>query len=199
MLSLKTLALAFIPIFVAVDALGVLPLFISFTESVKKSNRLKIIRDSLLTAAIVAIVFIFVGKSAFKFMGITVYDFMIAGGILLFILAINDLLRSEKISRIPEQQNFGIVPLGMPLIVGPAVLTTSLIILDSYGLVYTLISVVVNILIAGIIFMSADFIMRVIGKGGTKAVSKVASLILAAIGVMMIRKGVVYIYLDILK
>jgi len=198
MIDLKTLALAFIPVFVAVDAPGVLPLFISFTESIKKPERMRVIRDSLITAIAIALVFIFVGKSAFRFLGISVYDFMVAGGILLFILAIQDLLRAEKVTRIPEQ-SVGIVPLGMPLIVGPAVLTTSLIMLDTYGLAYTLLSVVLNILIAGVIFASAEVIMKVIGKGGTKAISKVASLFLAAIAVMMVRKGVVHIYLDFLK
>jgi len=194
MIDLRTYALAFIPIFVAVDALGVLPLFISFTEPVKRTSRLKIIRDSVITAAAVAIIFIFVGKSAFRFLGITVYDFMVAGGVLLFILAINDLLRSEKATRAPDQ-SLGVVPLGMPLIVGPAVLTTSLIMLDTYGLAPTLAAVILNILIAGLIFASADFIMKIMGKGGTKAVSKVASLVLAAIAVMMIRKGIVHICL----
>lgn len=198
MVNIKTLALAFIPIFVAVDALGVLPLFISFTESVKRNQRAKIIRDSMITAILIALIFIFVGKSAFRFLGITVYDFMVAGGALLFILAINDLLRSQKVTRIPEN-TVGIVPLGMPLIVGPAVLTTSLIMLDAYGLVPTLISVILNVLIAGIIFSASNFIMKLIGKGGTKAVSKVASLFLAAIAVMMVRKGISHIYLDILK
>lgn len=197
-MNLKTLALAFIPIFVAVDALGVLPLFISFTEPIKKSHRLRVIRDSMITAFLVALLFIFVGKSAFRFLGITVYDFMVAGGALLFVIAINDILKAGKITRIPEQ-TVGIVPLGMPLIVGPAVLTTCLIIMDAYGLVPTVISVVLNILIAGILFASADFIMKLIGKGGAKAISKVASLFLAAIAVMMVRKGIVHIYLDILK
>ena len=198
MIDYRTLALAFIPIFVAVDAPGVLPMFISLTEPIKKSQRAKVIRDSMITAAAIAIVFIFVGKSIFRFLGITVYDFMVAGGSLLFILSINDLLNPEKSKRMPAD-TLGAVPLGMPLIVGPAVLTTCLIVMDTYGLVPTLMSVILNILIAGLIFASADFFMKFIGKGGAKAISKIASLFLAAIAVMMIRKGIVHIYLDIVK
>lgn len=194
----RTLALAFIPIFVAVDAPGVLPMFISLTESIKKSQRSRIIRDSMITAAAIAIVFIFVGKSIFRFLGITVYDFMVAGGSLLFIISINDLLNPEKSKRLPVD-TLGAVPLGMPLIVGPAVLTTSLIVMDAYGLVPTLMSVILNILIAGLIFASADFFMKFIGKGGAKAISKIANLFLAAIAVMMVRKGIIHIYLDIAK
>ena len=135
-MDFKTFWLAFIPIFVAVDALGVLPLFISLTESMKKADRERVVRDSMITAAAIAIAFIFVGKSVFRFLGISVYDFMIAGGLLLFIIAINDLLRAEK-SKSAKGNMLGVVPLGMPLIVGPAVLTTSLIILDTYGLAPT--------------------------------------------------------------
>ncbi|MDD5449140.1 MAG: MarC family protein [Candidatus Omnitrophica bacterium] len=198
MTDFKILAMAFIPIFVAVDALGVLPVFISMTQHVEKRRRMRIIRDSMVTAALISIIFIFVGKNLFRFLGITVYDFMVAGGTLLFIISINDILKSEKTARIPDQ-TLGVVPLGMPLIVGPAVLTTSLIIIDAYGIVPTLISVLLNILIAGVIFLLADLVIKSIGKGGAKAVSKVASLFLAAIAVMMVRKGVVHIYLDILK
>jgi len=198
MFDFKAFLLAFIPIFVAVDALGVLPIFISLTEHVKKPIRGGIIRDSVITGTTIAIIFIFVGKSIFSFLGITMYDFMVAGGILLFILAINDLLRSDKVTRMPEQ-TVGVVPLGMPLIVGPAVLTTSLMMMDNYGIPYTLISVVLNILIAGAIFACAEVIMKLIGKGGTKAISKVASLFLAAIAIMMIRKGITHICLDFLK
>ncbi|MEI8176392.1 MAG: MarC family protein [Candidatus Omnitrophota bacterium] len=197
-MDFKTFWLAFIPIFVAVDALGVLPLFISLTESMKKADRERVVRDSMITAAAIAIAFIFVGKSVFRFLGISVYDFMIAGGLLLFIIAINDLLRAEK-SKSAKGNMLGVVPLGMPLIVGPAVLTTSLIILDTYGLAPTVTAVILNILIAGLIFSLADVIIRVIGKGGAKAVSKVASLFIAAIAVMMMRKGIVHICLDILK
>ena len=195
---LKNFALAFIPIFVAVDALGVLPIFISLTERVNRAARIRVIRDSIITAALIAVTFIFIGKGVFRFLGITVYDFMVAGGSLLFIISINDILRPGKTTRIAGQGP-GVVPLGMPLIVGPAVLTTSLIIIDAYGLAPTLVSVVLNILIAGAIFYSSDLIMRLIGRSGARAISKVASLFLAAIGIMMIRKGVVHICLDFLK
>jgi multiple antibiotic resistance protein len=198
MTDYRTLALAFIPVFVAVDALGVLPMFITLTETAKKSQRAKIVRDSVITAAAVAVAFIFVGKNVFQFLGITVYDFMVAGGSLLFIISINDLLIADKSKRIPPD-TIGAVPLGMPLIVGPAVLTTCLIVMDTYGLAPTLLSVILNILIAGLIFASSDYIMKFIGKGGAKAISKIASLFLAAIAVMMVRKGIVHIYLDIAK
>jgi multiple antibiotic resistance protein len=185
--------LAFIPIFVAVDAIGVLPIFISLTKNVKKQHKLKIIFQSMLTAGIVALGFIFLSKAIFKFLGVTIPDFMIAGGLILFCIAIMDILRYGKKKRIPEGE-LGIVPLGTPLIVGPAVLTTSLIIIPQYGLSFVLISVIANIFIAGIIFYLSDFILKIVGTIGTKVLSKITSLLLAAIAVMMIRKGLMILF-----
>lgn len=189
-MSLKDFILAFIPIFVAVDALGVLPIFISLTQDLKRKKVLKIISDSVITALIVALLFIFIGKSIFRFLGVTVSDFMVAGGIVLFILAINDLLVPTKKWRIPIT-TLGAAPLGTPLIVGPAVLTTALIIIDTFGLVPTIVSIVSNVFLAGFIFLSANSFIKILGEGGSKAISKVASLLLAAISVMLVRRGIV--------
>jgi multiple antibiotic resistance protein len=185
---LNDLLLAFIPVFVAVDAIGVLPLFLGLTSKLKEKQKKKIILQSAITAVSVAVVFIFVGKGLFKVLGITVADFMIAGGIILFGIALLDLLVPGKMRRLPEN-DIGAVPLGMPLIVGPAVLTTSLIILDQYGLIPTLISVVTNVAIAALLFYFSGGVIKVIGKTGAGALSKIMALLLAAIAVMMIRRG----------
>jgi len=184
---LKSLLLSFIPIFVAVDAFGVLPIFLSLTDGMKPHERRNVLRQSLITAFAIAVAFVFLGKAIFLVLGITVQDFMIAGGVVLFILSVVDLLFPTKQRRSPS--TVGVVPLGMPLIVGPAVLTTALISINSYGILVTLFSIVVNILLAGIIFAFSHLLMKVLGKAGSKAISKVFSLFLAAIGVMMVRKG----------
>ncbi|MDD5006270.1 MAG: MarC family protein [Candidatus Omnitrophica bacterium] len=184
--------LAFIPIFVAVDAIGVLPIFISLTEGIKKINKRRIILNSSITAIILAVAFIFLGKAVFKVLGITIGDFMIAGGFILFCIAIRDILIPGKQHRVAPKE-LGAVPLGIPLIVGPAVLTTSLILIAEYGMAATLVSVVANVVLAGLIFMSSDILIKILGENGTRALSKVTSLLLAAIAVMMIRKGVMII------
>ncbi|MFH1092996.1 MAG: MarC family protein [Candidatus Omnitrophota bacterium] len=186
---IKNMFLAFIPLFVAVDAIGVLPIFVSLTEKMKAKERLNVIRWSIVTATCVAIFFIFLGKAVFNALNITIADFMVAGGMLLFCIAIIDLLNPEKKRRIPNGE-LGFVPLGTPLIVGPAVLTTSLLMLDTYGLLPTLISVLTNIILAGLVFLSANVLIKVLGIAGSRALSKITSLLLAAIAVMMIRKGI---------
>lgn len=186
---IKNYLLAFIPIFVAVDAIGVLPIFVSLTESANKKEKREIIFNSMITAILLAVSFIFLGKAIFRMLGITIGDFMIAGGLVLFFIAIRDILNPGKQHRIPAKE-LGSVPLGIPLIVGPAVLTTSLIIIDEYGAMATLVSVIVNVILAGLIFSSSEFLIKFLGENGSRALSKVTSLLLAAIAVMMIRKGV---------
>jgi len=179
---------AFVPIFFAVDAIGVLPLYIGLTEEIEKADRRRIIRQSLITAFLVAVGFVILGKSIFTLMGIQVSDFMVAGGVLLFAIALMDLISERQYSH-RAISTIGAVPLGVPLIVGPATLTMAIILVDVYGLVETLLAIVANICIAGAVFLSGEAVTRVLGPAGSRAVSKVASIILAAIAVMMIRKG----------
>ncbi|MBP7792747.1 MAG: MarC family protein [Candidatus Goldbacteria bacterium] len=185
---MKEFILAFIPVFVAMDAIGLLPVYISLTKSLPMKKKKKILYQSLVTAFLVAIFFIFIGKIIFNIIGITINDFLIAGGIILFCISIIDLLAEEK--RTNASDEIGVVPLGTPLITGPAVLTASLILIDQYGIFPTVMSIIVNIAITGIIFYFSGYLVKLMGKTGTNAVSKVMSLMLASFAIMMIRKGI---------
>lgn len=180
--------LSFIPIFVAMDAIGVLPFFMGFTESLKLKEKRRILVQSIITAFLIGIVFLFLGKWIFKILGVLVADFKIAGGLVLLAISLRDILTYEKAHKL-SPETMGAVPIGTPLITGPAVLTTIIILLDSYGVFFTVTSFVVNLLITWAIFFYADAISNFLGKAGSKAFSKIASLLLAAIAVMMIRKG----------
>ena len=181
----------FIPLFVAVDAIGVLPFFISLTEGLSREKVHRIIIQSTATATVVAVVFIVGGKFILDILNITVADFMIAGGTLLFVISLSDMLSVDKKHRMVDCDSVGAVPIGVPLIVGPAVLTTALLFMGQYGPSVTLLAAVLNILIAGALFFASRAINKVLGKAGAKTVSKLASLILAAIGVVMVRRGLV--------
>jgi len=191
LITLDQILIAFIPVFVAVDAVGTLPLFMELTVGLDRSRVRTVIIQSMITALLLASGFIFLGKIVFRTLGITVGDFMIAGGFVLLAIAMIDILLPGKRRRMPsETPDVGAVPLGTPLIVGPAVLTTSLLLIDQYGLWVTLIAVLLNILFAGIIFFFADIFIKLLGRSGARALSKVMALLLAAIAVMMIRKGI---------
>jgi multiple antibiotic resistance protein len=184
--------LTFIPIFVAVDAIGNIPVFISLIEGTTKKQKDKIIRDSVTTATVVAILFMFIGKGILRFIGITIPDFQIAGGTLLFFLSVRLLLpaTSKGFMTDPHDKDLGVFPLGTPLVTGPAVLTTTLMMVDSFGLGPTFVSLLLNMLIVWISFIKSDFFIRLLGPGGLRAVAKIMYILLVAIGVMMIRRGV---------
>jgi len=183
--------LCFVPLFVAVDAIGVLPMFLALTDGLPQKRRENITFQSILTASVVTLVFLVFGPALLAYLGLALSDFMIAGGILLLAISLSDLLSGEKKQRITDSHSLGAVPIGVPLIAGPAVLTTSLLLAEMYGKMITSMAVIVNIGIAGVVFWFAQPITRILGKNGTKTVSKVASLLLSAIAVMLIRRGII--------
>ena len=185
---LNSLFLAFVPIFVAVDALGMVPVYLGLTEGLSAKERSKTLWLSVFTALSVALGFLLVGKWIFTLLGVTINDFLVAGGAVLFIVSIRDLLSSSKAATLPGER-VGVVPLAVPLIVGPAVLASSLILLDSLGPIPTVFSIVANILLCGLILHHAGLLSRLLGRVGSQTLSKVSSLLLAAIGVMLMRRG----------
>ena len=191
--------LCFVPLFVAVDALGVLPIFINLTDNLTPSQKRKVLIQSLITASAVALVFLAIGPTALNVLNINVSDFMVAGGILLLVISLSDLLTGEKRQRLVDPETLGAVPLGVPIITGPAVLTTSVLLANVYGMAITALALLTNIGIAGVIFWFAQPITRVLGNAGTMILSKIASLFLATIAVMLIRRGIVEIIQATLK
>jgi len=192
---MKNFWMCFVPLFVAVDAIGILPLFMSLTEGMGPHRIKRIIYQSVLTAIVVALVFLFLGRALMGLLGITIADFMVAGGALLFVISLNDVLATEKTQQHSvDPESLGAVPLGVPLISGPAVLTTSLLLINQYGLIPTAAALVLNILFAGMIFYASKILYRFLGKTGAKTVSKITSLLLAAIAVMIIRRGLSIIF-----
>ncbi|MBI4653945.1 MAG: MarC family protein [Nitrospirae bacterium] len=188
---LKALPVTFIPLFVAVDIFAVLPIFISVTSETEELEKKVIIRHSVITALVVSLAFVAVGEVVFRILGITVNDFKIAGGSVLLIIAVLELIRySGERKRIEDTASVGIVPMGVPLIVGPAVLTTLIVLIDHYGIIPTVISLVLNLVIVWVSLVGAQRIVKLIGKNGIIAISKVMAILLASIAVMMIRLGV---------
>jgi len=187
LISLK-IFLPFIPLFVAFNVLGILPIFASLTAEMLEPERKRVIHQSILTAFLVSIGFLVVGKTIFALLGISVSDFQIAGGILLFIISIIDLIFPERTRTFPKE-TLGIVPIGIPLIVGPAVLTLLLIIIHTYGYFSTLLCLILNLLVVWLVFGQSHRIMKLLKEGGAKGIGKVFSLLLAAFAMMMIRMG----------
>jgi multiple antibiotic resistance protein len=180
--------LAFIPVFVAIDPIGLVAIFMGLGTSASREDRKRQAFLGIFTALGIAIGFIFLGKIIFAALGITVADFQVAGGLILLGLAGRELLGIGLHDRSGSDE-FGVVPLGMPLIAGPALLTALLILVDTVGLVFTLASLLVNLALVAIAFCNADRFTRWMGKQGLRGVSKIIALLLAAIAVSLIRRG----------
>ena len=183
--------LCFVPLFVAVDPIGILPLFLNLTEGIDAARRRRVILQSMMTASIVAVFFLLCGPALLSFLGITVQDFMIAGGLLLLAISLTNLLSGETRQRQMVAEEIGAVPIGVPLITGPGVLTTCILLAQTYGKPLTTLAVLLNIALAGTALLAAERITRALGRAGTKTVSKIAGMLLAAISVMLIRRGFV--------
>ena len=180
--------LAFIPVFVAIDPIGLVAIFMGLGTSASGEHRKRQAFLGIFTALCVAIGFIFLGKIIFAALGITVADFQVAGGLILLGLAGRELLGLGPHDR-GGSDEFGVVPLGMPLIAGPALLTALLILVDTVGLLFTLLSLLINLALVTIAFCNADQFTRWMGKQGLRGVSKIIALLLAAIAVSLIRRG----------
>lgn len=187
--ALDEFFLSFIPLFVAIDVFGVLPLFVGLTESIDAQARRKLTAQATATAFAISLVFLVAGKLLFSFLGITESDFRVGGGVVLLVLAVNDLLFSPEEKRMPGSMP-GVVPIGIPLIMGPAALTTIIFLVHTYGYLWAVASLLTNLLIVWLVFSQASSITRIMGKAGSRAVAKVAALFLAAIAVMMMRSGI---------
>jgi len=180
---------AFIPLFVAIDPIGLAAIFLSMSAGVAVEHRKKIANQATLTGGLVALLFLFLGQSIFSALSITVSDFQIAGGLILFILAARDLIHSAVEEPAKLADDFGVVPLGMPLIAGPASITTLLLLAQTKGWLITLIALVVNLVLVALAFAYSGWLGRKIGPTGLRAISKIISMLLAAIAISMIRHG----------
>lgn len=181
---------AFIPLFVALDPIGLAAIFIGLSGGVPEAKKRRIARQAVMTGGVVALAFLFLGQGIFAALGITVGDFQIAGGLILFILAARDLLQPYAAKPAEEMaEDFGVVPLGMPLIAGPAAIATLLVLARTVGLTITLAALAVNLGLLALSFSQADRLVRWIGPTGLRAISKIVSLLLAAIAISLIRRG----------
>lgn len=185
---IRQFLIAFVPLFIAMDVVGVLPIYLSLATGLPEADRRRIVTEAILTAASIGLGFLLVGDLVLRLLGVSVADFQVAGGILLLVLSIYDLLHPAE----PLRQlgtHMSVVPLGIPMIVGPAVLTTLLLLARTQGYMVTLFAFTANLILVWVALRWAAAIERVIGEAGARAVAKVANLMLAAIGVTMIRTG----------
>ena len=185
---LEKFLLAFIPIFVAIDPIGLIAVFMGMAPGAPREVRQRQGLIGIATGFGIAIAFIFLGQFIFKALGISVADFQVAGGLILLGLAGRELIGGDE--RVHSgSEEFGVVPLGMPMIAGPALLTALLLLVDTVGVLLTIGALVANLLLVELSFRYARRVEALLGRQGLNGLSKLIALLLAAIAVSLIRRG----------
>ncbi len=185
---LENFLLAFIPIFVAIDPIGLIAIFMGMAPGAPREVRQRQGLIGIGTGFAISIGFIFLGRFIFKALGISVADFQVAGGLILLGLAARELIGGEE--RVHSgSEEFGVVPLGMPMIAGPALLTALLLLVDTVGVLLTIGALVANLLLVEVGFRYARRVEALLGRQGLNGLSKLIALLLAAIAVSLIRRG----------
>ncbi len=146
------------------------------------------IHIAVITAAVLGLAFLFFGRFILDVIGISLGSFAIAGGGLLLVLSIKYMITGRWVEIIKEEM-VAVVPIGTPLTVGPATITTLLLLGTQFPLYMVLLSFALNLLIVWIVFMLSSQVVGFLGQGGLRAISGIFNLLLAAIGVNMIFRG----------
>jgi multiple antibiotic resistance protein len=186
--QLHDFVMTFIPLFIVIDAFGNLPFLISAGQDMDRPQQRRMVHYAVLTATAVGLVFLFFGQFILNVMGIEVPEFAIAGGIILLVLSIRYMSTGHMVVAVKEEM-VAVVPIGTPLTVGPATITTLLLLAGRFSLYIVLVAFILNMLITWIIFLLSQKIAGFLGQGGLTAISRVFSLLLAAIAVSMVIGG----------
>ena len=180
--------LALIPLLVAVDPLGSVPVYVAAAEQTPAGGRRRLYVRAVVAAAVIAVGFVFLGRAVFLFLGITVEDFQIAGGVLLVAIALYEITGAG--SRATATVDPSIVPLAVPLTIGPAVMTVSLELVATRGPVVTCLALFSALGLLLVLLLLSDRLLRVVSMEALRAFAKIMYLLLAAIGVHYVRRGV---------
>jgi multiple antibiotic resistance protein len=193
---------SFVALFIIVDPIGNVPIFISLLESFKMENRNSMIRRAVVIATIVLIIFTLLGNYIFLYLRIEMYSFMIAGGILLFIIALEMLYgRKSRTENTPEEEtearkkeDLAITPMAVPLLAGPGAITTGIVLFNSAETIVNETILIGNILlvflVSYIILAKSGKIFKLLGETGTKVIVRIMGLLLLAIAVQFVITGV---------
>ena len=186
---MRTFLEAFIPLFVAIDPPGMVPVFLGVTASLDASQRRRVTSRSIGTAVVICVAFMLLGRVTFEFLRISPNDFKIAGGVILLVLAVLDIVIYGK-PAVNESHLSGVVPLATPLIAGPGTLTTLLVLTSTVGYAVTTVALLLNLALLMAAMLAATRLSRFIGDDAMRAISKLVMILLAAIAVSFIRSGV---------
>ncbi len=180
-------------IFAILNPFSVVPIFISLTESMSSEERRRIVRKAFLAMVVMVTAFTLIGVWVLEFLGISIASLRIAGGAVLFVLAVDMLGDMPRTKRL-EESEIAVIPIATPLLVGPGTLTTIIVLtaenptLQGYALI--LLASLAAVATAAATLKYSLLLVRALSKSFIKALARFMSLIIAATAVELIRMGV---------
>ncbi|NNE51367.1 MAG: MarC family protein [Sulfitobacter sp.] len=189
---------ALVTMFVVIDPIGIAPLFLALTQGKSPAQRRLIALRATLTAAFVLALFAFFGEALLDFIGISMPAFRIAGGILLFLTALDMLFerrtkRREDRTEEEDTDDPSVFPLAIPLIAGPGAIASVILLIGERpggeGLVTVLLITALTLLTLMLILFASSYLDRVIGKTGIDVITRVLGMLLAALSVQFVLDG----------
>ncbi len=189
---------AFITLFIIVDPLASIGIFIGLTGGMSKAEQKRTVRKAVLVATVVILGFALLGKPMMDYFGVTIPAFRIAGGILLLVIAFDMMLESHAFTKkLPEDIKRGdpaIAPLGIPLLAGPGAITWAMLYMteaaDVVDMGLVLVAILGAMLLTWLILANVSRIYRVLRKDGADVITKVMGLVLAGIAIQLVVDGV---------
>lgn len=193
---------SFIAIFIIVDPVVNVPLFMAILADFNKKRRRDMVKKAVVIAAIVLIIFTLAGNAIFRYLGIEMYSFRIAGGFLLFIISIEMLfgIRPGTKSSAKEEEeaihkeDVVVTPLAVPLLTGPGAITTSIVLFNTAKGVtdqaLLFVSIILVYLVSYFILSRSDKAFEILGHTGTMVIVRIMGLLLAAISVQFVISGI---------
>jgi multiple antibiotic resistance protein len=193
---------AFITIFLIVDPVASIPLFGSLLEGKKKKEKKRMVRQALAIACVVLAILAPLGKRFFDLMGVSMYSFKVAGGILLFIISLEMLFgkhtrteySAEEHAEAKEIDDIVITPMAIPLLTGPGAITTSIVLFESAASAeqkaLVLVAILLAFLASWILLEFSDQLFEWMGPVAVKVVVRVMGLVLTAIAVQFVFTGI---------
>lgn len=181
---------AFVLLFAVMDALGTVPIFIGLTEGFA-DHRGRIVKQAIVISTAILVVFALFGWLIFEAFGITINDFRVAGGIILFLVAVDHLRGGDSRSRGLEPSDIAAFPLATPLLAGPGAISTVIIISTTpYSPFLALVVIFINSALAYLILSGSGWVGRFLGPNGTNALSRITALLIAALAVSFVVTGI---------
>lgn len=199
MASLYLFLNAFALLFSVLNVVGNAPIFLTLTSTLKEDRR-RIATYSVIIALIILLIFAYIGLTVFQFLGITINDFKIAGGIILFIVAFQHLMGKFTGVTKPDAEEIAAFPLATPLLAGPGAISTVIIISSPpYNYLLATAAILLNCLIAWVALLRSELIYQFLGSSGTKVLTRIMGLLIAAIAISFIRDGIEAVVMEMIK